>query len=635
MTITVDHAGIFRLLVESSSAASVIILDPRGNIEYANPVAGSWRGLNPAAIVGIHLSAFYKTAEEVDQILKSASDKGRHDENGWQKTTSNGKFWAYDVFSPLNDPKTGLIGYSMLTYDLTRIKESEIRLRESEQRYRLLVEGVKDYAIFMLDPNGIISSWNEGARRLKGYEDYEVIGKHFSLFYTSEALHANKPPRELEIARTTGRYEEEGWRVKKDGSLFWANVVITALFNDRNELMGFSKVTRDLTERRKGDELLKASEEQYRLLVTSVKDYGIYMLDTKGRIASWNTGAMRILGYTEDEVLGKHFSIFYPKEDADNEKPQLELTIAREAGRFEEETWRIRKNGERFWASVVLTSMYNADKKLIGFAKITRDLTERKRAENALRSSEERLRRANKELNQSNQELERFTSVASHDLQEPLRTIRNYLSLIQSRMGEIEPDVKNHMERTIAAADRMKELILSLLQYSRLSSERSPFADVKLDEALSEVMSNMRSAIEESGAEVTFDIQVETVFAHRIQIVQLFQNLISNAIKFVKDRKPKVHVTGVDEGEHYKFSVTDNGIGIEPRYQAQIFDIFKRLHGRSEYSGSGIGLAICKKIVEVHHGQLWVESVPNEGSTFHFTLQKYPRELASNYQGSA
>ncbi|HVE79242.1 MAG TPA: PAS domain-containing protein, partial [Gemmatimonadaceae bacterium] len=245
--------------------------------------------------------------------------------------------------------------------------------------YRLLVESVRDYAIFALDPTGHILTWNEGAQRFKGYAPHEIIGQHFSVFYPPEDL--DKPPRELEIAAREGRFEEEGWRVKKDGSRFWANVVITALFDEAGDVVGFAKVTRDLTERRAAQLALTASEERFRLLVQNVEDYGIFMLDPQGRVASWNEGARRISGYEAGEIIGRHFSVFYPPEGLAAGKPDHEIVAATREGRFEDEGWRVRKDGSRFWANVVVTALRNEARTLIGFAKVTRDLTARRALE--------------------------------------------------------------------------------------------------------------------------------------------------------------------------------------------------------------------------------------------------------------
>ena len=248
----------------------------------------------------------------------------------------------------------------------------------------LAIESVKDYAIFGLDPRGIVRSWNEGARALKGYAPGEIIGDSFTRFYTREDVSAGKPQRLLQIAADQGRVEDEGWRVRKDGSTFWADVVITALRAPDGQLRGFVKVTRDLTARRAAQEALRQGEERLRLMVESVKDYAIFMLDPSGHVTSWNSGAERLKGYTAAEIIGRHLSTFYSEEDVRAGKPARELEIATETGRFEDEGWRVRKDGSRFWANVVLSVARDDRGQLVGFAKITRDVSERKRSEEAL-----------------------------------------------------------------------------------------------------------------------------------------------------------------------------------------------------------------------------------------------------------
>ncbi len=252
---------------------------------------------------------------------------------------------------------------------------------ETGELHRLLVESVDDYAIFALDPDGFILSWNAGAQRFKGYTADEIIGKHFSIFYPREKIEEGFPDYELREARRVGRFEDEGWRIRKDGSRFWANVVITALHDPAGRLVGFAKVTRDLTERRIAEEALRESEERFRLIVQGVKDYAIFMLDPTGHITTWNEGAQRIKGYTADEIIGKHFSIFYPPDVAASGHPEHELEIAKAKGVYEEEGWRVRKDGSRFWANVVITALRREDGSLAGFAKVTRDLTERRAAD--------------------------------------------------------------------------------------------------------------------------------------------------------------------------------------------------------------------------------------------------------------
>ena len=355
----------------------------------------------------------------------------------------------------------------------------------------LLVQSIKDYAIFMLNPQGIIISWNEGAKRIKGYMPNEIIGKHFSIFYTQEDLEVNKPANELKIALATGKYEEEGWRLRKDGSRFWVNVVITAVYDESGKHVGFSKVTRDLTERKTVEERLKRSEELYRLLVEQVEDYGIFMLDTEGNIISWNEGAARINGYGTSEILGKSFSIFYPQEDIISQKPKWELEIAAKDGKYEEEGWRIRKNGNRFWANVVITAIYNDEGKLFGYAKVTRDLTERKKTETELRESFERhrllaeeLKQINNQLLEANKQLEQFASIASHDLKEPLRKIITFADLVlNDTQNKLSEQGEKNFSKVIESARRMSRMIEDILSFSFLV-QKQEFQTISLQTVL-------------------------------------------------------------------------------------------------------------------------------------------------------
>jgi PAS domain S-box-containing protein len=307
--------------------------------------------------------------------------------------------------------------------DVTERKRAEEALRQNEERFRLLVEGVKDYAIFMLDPDGKVASWNEGAHRIKGYRQQEILGRHFSVFYPEEDLKRSKPERELEIAQEKGTYEEEGWRVRKDGSRFWASVLITALWDEAGGLRGFAKVTRDITERKRAEEEirqlnknlenrveertsqleaavaeleshqreLRQSEERFRILVEGVSDYAIFMLSPDGSVVSWNEGAERIQGYRASEITGEHFSIFYAEEDVERGLPVEELRVAAAEGRFEEEGLRVRKDGTRYQAEVVITALRDEAGNLRGFSQVTRDITARKEAEEALRTSLRRM----------------------------------------------------------------------------------------------------------------------------------------------------------------------------------------------------------------------------------------------------
>jgi len=611
----------------------ILMLDADGYISYANPAIAPITGHSPAELQNKHLSILYNGPDDsikAEYELGLALKKGKFVSEGWRTTKEGKQFWGEMTLAPLYGKQQEPNGFSCVVRDITGKKQEEIDIRQNAERFRLMVGSVRDYAIFLLDATGHITTWNEGARRIKGYSANEIIGKHFSTFYTAEDLEDKKPERELRIAIATGKYEEEGWRVRKNGSRFWANVVITALFNDENKLVGFSKVTRDLTEKKEIEENLRQNEERYRSLVEQVRDYGIFMLDESGRIVSWNEGAKRIEGYEANEIIGKHFSIFYPEDDVLNGKPRYELKVARSEGKYEEEGWRVRKNGSRFWANVVITPIYNTANILIGFSKVTRDLTERQEAERALRESYERyrelaeeLRTTNYELSYANEELEQFTSIVSHDLQEPVRTVKSFLQLIQVKLDQQKAeDLKTYIGKAIHASDRMRELIQNLLHYSQLSKGEIVEEKVVVEELVNEALQNLRTTIERANAEITLDSQLETVEGDRVQLVQLVQNLLSNAIKFTTAGQPQIKISCYEENDYVKFAVSDNGIGIAETDKNKVFEIFRRLRTKKEYPGTGIGLAICKKIVDRHRGKIWPESNPGKGTTFYFTLNE-------------
>src|SRR6185436_18430552 len=296
--------------------------------------------------------------------------------------------------------------------------------------YQLVVEQARDYALFILGPDGRILSWSDGARRIKGYEADEIIGRHFSAFYTREAIERGWPAHELKVATEEGHFEDEGWRVRKDGSHFWANVVITALRDETGRLVGFSKISRDLTRRRLTEEALLQSEQRFRLMVDGVTDYAIYMLDREGIITSWNTGAQRIKGYSREEIIGKHFSRFYVPQDIAANKPWEELATVRTTGRVEDEGWRVRKNGERFWARVVVTALHDSSGHLRGFAKVTQDLTDR---------------RYIKELEEAAQNVSTFISMLTHEPRNPPAPIRT-ASQVMTRNTETTPALQNMLQ---------------------------------------------------------------------------------------------------------------------------------------------------------------------------------------------
>jgi len=475
-----------------------------------------------------------------------------------------------------------------------------------EDPFRQLVESTRDYAIFLLDPGGHVLTWNAGAERIKGYTAPEILGHHFSRFYTEEAVARRWPEHELAVAATQGRFEDEGWRLRKDGSRFWANVVLTALRDAGGVVRAFSKITRDLSERRRAEESLRLSEERFRLLVEAVEDYAIFMLDTDGRVVSWNAGAERIKGYAAHEIIGKHFSAFYPEDARRKKWPEQELALARDHGRFEDEGPRLRKDGTTFWANVVISAVFERDGTLRGFAKVTRDLTDRRRVE----ALEDASRKTNE-----------FLAMLAHELRNPLAPMANALKLL-ARAPTSDPTelwVREVLERQTG---QMSRLVDDLLDVSRVTRAAMVLDRKPLDarRSLRNALDAARQWIEEGRHRLTLDIADERleVDGDEVRLNQVFQNLLHNAAKYTPEGG-EIHVAARREGEEAVISVRDSGVGMAPELVESAFEIFKqgsqsldRPHG-----GLGVGLTLVQRLVQLHGGKVEARSEgPGKGSEF-------------------
>ena len=333
--------------------------------------------------------------------------------------------------------------------------------RVDAERFRLLVESVSDYAIYMLDPEGIITTWNAGAQRFKGYTADEIIGQHFSRFYTEEDRRSGLPARALATAAGEGHFEQESWRVRKDGTRMWAHVVIDPIRDGDGGLIGFAKITRDISERKAAQDALRRSEERFRLLVQGVTDYAIYMLDPEGHVTNWNPGAQRFKGYKEEEIQGEHFSRFYTEEDRATELPRRALETAVRDGRFEQEGWRVRKDGSRFWAHVVIDPIWDEGGKLLGFAKVTRDVTEKREAQEALEKARAALFQA-----QKMETVGQLTGGIAHDFNNLLAVVCGNLELVLKRMPA-DAKLKRWLENAFEAAQRGATLTKRMLAFAR------------------------------------------------------------------------------------------------------------------------------------------------------------------------
>lgn len=489
-------------------------------------------------------------------------------------------------------------------------------------RFELLVQSVTDYAIYMLDTEGRVTSWNAGARRFKGYEADEIIGQHFSRFYTPEEQEQQIPRIALETAEREGRFEIEGWRVRKDNSRFWANVVIDPIRDPAGNLVGFAKVTRDLTDRRAAEEELRASEERFRMLVQSVTDYAIYMLDPEGRVSSWNAGAERFKGYSADEIMGQHFSRFYTDEDLKAGIPQIALETASRDGRFEAEGWRVKKDGSKFWASVIIDPIRNDDGELIGFAKVTRDLSEKRAIEEQLRQS------------QKMEAVGQLTGGLAHDFNNLLTGIGGSLEMMKMRMAQGRTaEFDRYLIAAQGAVRRAASLTHRLLAFSRRQT---------LDPKPTDANRLMRGIEELVRRTVGPGVRVEVVETSGLWPTLVDPNQLENAVlnlcinardampnggaltietanKWLDERAARKHDLPV--GQYVSVCVTDTGTGMTPEVIAKAFDPFFTTKPMGE--GTGLGLSMIYGFARQSGGQVRMYSEIGQGTTICLYLPRH------------
>jgi PAS domain S-box-containing protein len=484
-------------------------------------------------------------------------------------------------------------------------------------RYRLLVDAVTDYAIYMLDPEGRVASWNAGAQRFKGYLPAEIIGQHFSRFYSEEDRRAGVPQRALQTALHEGRFESEGWRIRKDGSRFWAYVVIDPIRHPATgALVGFAKVTRDLTERKLTEAALKRSEQQFRLLVQGVTDYAIYMLDTTGRVTSWNPGARRIKGYLPEEIIGEHFSRFYTEEDRAQAAPERGLITARRAGRFENEGWRIRKDGSRFWAHVVIDAVRDEMGEIIGFAKITRDITERRQAQRALQEAQEALFQL-----QKMEAIGRLTGGIAHDFNNLLMAVLGSLEMLRKRLPD-DPKITSLLDSAVQGAERGATLTQRMLAFARRQNLNSKAVD------LPALVHGMAGLLQQSlgpsvRIETRFPPTLDPIHADANQLESALLNLAVNARDAMPDggslsigARQERFAPGHNNfaaGDYVCLTVTDTGHGMDAETLARAIEPFFTTKGVGK--GTGLGLSMVHGMAEQSGGHFLLKSRKGEGTT--------------------
>ncbi len=494
-----------------------------------------------------------------------------------------------------------------------RTKTSSIE----DSRARLLIDAVVDYAIYMIDPDGIITSWNAGARRFKGYEEAEILGQHFSRFYTEEDRLAGMPQRALDTAITEGRFEGEGWRVRKDGTHFWSHVVIDPIIDPSGTLLGFAKITRDLTDRKMAEETLKQSEQQFRLLVQSVTDYAIYMLDPSGRLTNWNVGAQRIKGYRPEEVIGQHFSMFYTPEDREAGEPQRALATAAREGKFENKAWRLRKDGTRFLAHVVVDPIWGETGTLLGFAKITRDITEVTQAQQALEQTREALFQA-----QKMQAIGQLSGGIAHDFNNLLTVILGNLEIVRKRVSD-DPKVIRLLDNATQGAMRGVSLTQRMLAFARRQELKTE--SVEIPALVEGITGLLRSSLGPSvKLETCFAPDLEPVVADVNQLELAVLNLATNARDampnggsiVISARNAEVNDptrSSLPAGRYVRLHITDTGEGMDSVTLAQATDPFFTTKGVGK--GTGLGLSMVHGFIAQLGGRFILKSQKDQGTT--------------------
>jgi PAS domain S-box-containing protein len=500
----------------------------------------------------------------------------------------------------------------------------ERNLFESERNFRLLVEGITDYAIYMLDPEGRVTNWNSGAERIKGYTASEIVGRHFSTFYTPEDRAKNLPQRALEIALQEKHFLAEGWRVRKDGSLFFASVVIDPIFED-GRLLGFAKITRDITERQQAISELSSSESQFKTLVGGVTDYALYMLDPSGIVSNWNAGGERIKGYSAAEIVGQHFSRFYTPADQEAGKPGKALQIARETGHYEEEGWRVRKDGSFFWASVVIDPIRNDDGALIGYAKITRDISERKAAEEKLALVQRQLAES-----QKLDALGQLTGGVAHDFNNLLMIISGNIHTIKKAISD-ERSLRA-LQSIETASQRAAALTRQLLTFARRQNvQPQPIQLAERLEALREVLNSGL------GGRITLVTDVAPEVWNVLVDPNEFETALLNLAVNARDAMPEggrvtIRAKNIPGMDQVAISVTDSGVGIPEDVAAKVFDPF--FTTKAVGKGTGLGLSQVHGFAHQAGGSVGLESRLGEGTTVTIFLPRATSPSTPEHQQS-
>jgi PAS domain S-box-containing protein len=611
----------FRLLVESVRDYAIFMLDPGGRVATWNAGARNIKGYAPEEIIGSHISDFYtpedRAAGKPQQLLDAAAAEGRAEDEGWRLRRDGGRFWADVVITALRDPTGRLVGFAKVTRDLTGRREAEERLRQTEARLAATLYSIGD-GVLATDQDGRITMINRVAQGLTGWSEEDAKGRP-----VDEVFHIINETTRARVECPVARVLKEGVIVglANHTALIARDGVERPIADSGapiKDLQGVTRgsvlVFRDVTVERQAEEALRQGEERLRLMVASVYDYAIFMLDPTGNVVSWNPGAERMKGYRQEEIIGRHFSCFFDSQDVAQGKPEHELQIAARDGRFEDEAWRVRKDGSRFWANIVMSAVRNASGRLVGFTKVTRDLTDQRRLQ------EERVRLA--QAQEAVRLKDEFLSIASHELKTPLTAMQLQLQGLRSRIAVVDEQLATRLEKAVAAGDRLAHLIETLLDASRIATLALKIERCDLVDTVRQVLERSREALARAGCNLSLSTNgpVPGVWDH-LRVEQIVTNLLSNAIKYAGGAPLDVVVERA--GEEALLEVSDRGPGIGESDLERIFGKFERASATA-YGGMGLGLYIARQIAQAHGGSITASNRQGGGACFTVRLPLTP-----------
>ncbi len=599
-----------QIVLQQIADTAIIYVDRDGAIRGWNTGATALLGYTQAEIIGLHVSQLYTKADRLagkpHDALQVAATRGQFDEEGPRLRKDGHPLAMHTTTYGIRDSAGELIGYALVMRDVTAQRETEQKLLDSERRFQLVVGGLTEYAIFMLDRNGIVTSWNPGAERIQGHKAEDVVGQHFSLFYDEEDRRAGKPFRALKAATETGRYEEEGWRLRKDGSQFAAHVLIDAIHDESGDVVAFATITRDITSGQRAARALRESESRFQLLLESITDHAICTLDPSGIVTSWNPSAERIMGYSAVEVVGEHFSIFYTEPERKEGKPYRALEIARRDGRCAEEGARLRKDGTAFAAEVVISPIRSETGQFTGFAKVTRDISERKQREFAEAANEAKTR---------------FLAHLSHELRTPLNAIIGFSEVIKSEVfGEIaNKRYVSYGGDIHYSGVHLLNLVNDILDLSRIEAGKLEPVPERIEvNALAEKALRLFDS-KAAAKQVRLGFQpgddVHEFVADERMVYQCCVNLLDNAIKFSKPNT-RVELRVTQDAGWLRIIVADQGYGMAESEIPIALQPFRQLDSLMTRSteGAGLGLSLVKSYCEVHGGGIGIRSAVDAGT---------------------